>query len=268
MVGVYQQQSGDLGFPIDKGVDSATRFLSLYLTVPEDANLRNQNKELLTDVSVNASAPSVPPEVSQRIISGPTPAGILLQTSPTAGNQRYTALLETTVTDTKQGFNATGEPFPAKVTKSLTQVTYRVNLEVDPTGVTVLVKGNPTLIPNTVVTPQMRQFQQPVSIDAAFSSQLVNDSLTPFFEVWGESNEPAINNWLATGAEGQWTVGLGGVQTMESVKAIAPASVRANGEGNVTADVQWLAQDGTRQTSTYTLYMVQEGQKWLVRELS
>jgi len=78
----------------------------------------------------------------------------------------------------------------------------------------------------------------------------------------------STNNWLADGVTGDWVKGLGGAQASESVSVIAPVGVQAAGEGDVTANVTWVAPDGTKQTSNYTLSMVKENNKWLVKKLS
>lgn len=268
MVGIYQQQSGDYGFPVDKGQDAAIRFLSLYLNTPEDAALRTQNKALLDAMLIGAIAPIAPSGVSQRVVSGPTPAGLMSQTDAGSANQRYTALVETTVKESQPGTDINGDPLPEKTTKTLQEVTYRVNLVVDPTGTTVLIAGNPTLLPNTVVASEMKILPPPEAPDGSFSGEITDSLVKPFFKVWAASDNAAIKSWLATGASGQWTQGLGGTQTMGNVTVAAPLGVKGNGSGDISAQVEWIAPDGTRQTSTYTLGVVYENSRWLVSNLT
>lgn len=268
IITVYQQQSGDYGFPVDKGQEAATRFLSLYLNIPNDPDVRNQNAALLDSMLINATTPTTSNNVVQRIVSGPTPAGLMNQVDAGTADQRYTAIIETTVIEPQEGTDIAGSPLNPQEKSSIHLVTYRVNMLVDSTGTTVLINGNPTLLPNTFITNEMKIVTPPLGSDGGFSNELTDSLVKPFFKVWAESDTAAINSWLATNAGGQWAAGLDGAQTMGNVTVSAPSTVKSSQQGDVTAQVEWISPNGNRQTSTYTLSIVYENSRWLVQNLT
>lgn len=268
IVAAYQEQSGDLGFPVDRGQGEATRFLSLYLTNPEDSNIKGEQEKLLKEMMSNsASTPTYASNVTQSVISGPTPAGLMIQTSPIEANQRYTAIVETTVSESQEGRGVNGEAFPDKVTKTVSQVTYRLNLRVNIDSGKVFIVGNPTLIPNSTLTPSEKTLPPAEAVDSALGSEINTSLMEPFFKAWGASDIPSINSLLASGTEGDWITGLGGVQGSISVTTVAPQSLKGGKNGVVQVNVEWQAANEDRQVSTYFVEVAFENSRWLVSNI-
>lgn len=264
MAAVYIERSGDLGFPIDRGENAAQRFLSLYLTADSDSNVRRQTQDALQAMMVNGKVPTYPNEITQRIISGPTPAGLLIQESPIKASQRYTAIIETTRTIAQPAQFGEEPPAP-EVTKEVSTVTYLVNLEANPETFEVAVRGNPTLIPNR---PETKLPALPgETTDGPLSNEINTTLVTPFLQAWAASETPVIQKFLSTGASGQWTQGLGGTQVLKGANVTAPTSLKASREGQVRVEAQWESPWGEQQTSNYTMTVVFENGGWLLKDL-
>lgn len=261
LVTVYQTQSGDYGFPVDRGVNAATEFLTAYLTIPSDFELRNQRRDLLKGFGPQVDVPSSPAEISQRVVSGPTPAGLMIQNGPLSANQRFTAIVEQTLAPEVK---PNGEQIGEEIT-TWEKVTYRVNMQVNPATARVAIMGNPTLLPNDEVqTPISQQTDQ---LDGGLSSEIQSALVDPFMAAWASSDEPVIRKFLASGVDADWTKGFGGKLSFERSKTSVPTNVASNQGGDINAEVTWTSPDGTTQTSSYTLTVVFENGGWLLKNL-
>ncbi len=261
LVTVYQTQSGDYGFPIDRGVNTATEFLTAYLTIPSDSDLNSERRDLLREYGIQIDVPTSPTELSQRVVSGPSPAGLMIQEGPGSANQRFTAIIEQNISPEVR---PDGEQIGEEI-KTWEKVTYRVNLKVDPSTFQVAIVGNPTLLPNDEITSPPNS--QTETLDGPLSSEIQSSLVDPFMEAWGASDEPVIKKFLASGVDEDWTKGFNGKLTFDGSRTSVPGSVGANQGGDMNAEVTWISQDGVSQTSSYTLTVVFENGGWLLKDL-
>jgi hypothetical protein len=261
LVTVYQTQSGDYGFPIDRGVNTATEFLTAYLTIPNEIDLRNQRRDLLKEFGPLIDVPTSPSELSQRVVSGPSPAGLMIQDGPLSANQRFSAIVEQKISPEVR---PDGEQVGEEIV-TWEKVTYRVNMQVDPATARVAITGNPTLLPNEEIqTPQNVSGEQ---LDGGLSAEIQSSLVDPFMEAWAASDEPVINKFLASGVDASWAKGFDGKLSFDRSKTSVPASVGANQGGDINTEVTWISRDGTTQTSSYTLSVVFENGGWLLKNL-
>lgn len=261
LVTVYQTQSGDYGFPIDRGVNTATEFLTAYLTIPSEIDLRNQRRDLLKEFGPLIDVPTSPSELSQRVVSGPSPAGLMIQDGPLSANQRFSAIVEQKISPEVR---PDGEQVGEEIV-TWEKVTYRVNMQVDPATARVAITGNPTLLPNEEIqTPQNVSGEQ---LDGGLSAEIQSSLVDPFMEAWAASDEPVINKFLASGVDASWAKGFDGKLSFDRSKTSVPASVGANQGGDINTEVTWISRDGTTQTSSYTLSVVFENGGWLLKNL-
>lgn len=261
LVTVYQTQSGDYGFPIDRGVNTATEFLTAYLTIPSEIDLRSQRRDLLKEFGPLIDVPTGPSELSQRVVSGPSPAGLMIQEGPLSANQRFSAIVEQKISPEVR---PDGEQVGEEIV-TWEKVTYRVNMQVDPATARVAITGNPTLLPNEEIqTPQNVSGEQ---LDGALSAEIQSSLVDPFMEAWAASDEPVIKKFLASGVDASWAKGFDGKLSFDRSKTSVPASVGANQGGDINTEVTWVSRDGTTQTSSYTLSVVFENGGWLLKNL-
>lgn len=261
LVTVYQTQSGDYGFPIDRGANTATEFLTAYLTIPSEIDLRNQRRDLLKEFGPLIDVPTSPSELSQRVVSGPSPAGLMIQDGPLSANQRFSAIVEQKISPEVR---PDGEQVGEEIV-TWEKVTYRVNMQVDPATARVAIIGNPTLLPNEEIqTPQNVSGEQ---LDGGLSAEIQSSLVDPFMEAWAASDEPVINKFLASGVDASWAKGFDGKLSFDRSKTSVPASVGANQGGDINTEVTWISRDGTAQTSSYTLSVVFENGGWLLKNL-